>query len=112
NPDWIHRAFLAVLPTSRLAQIVSLAVFGLVLKFSGDVLTAAQTVVSNQINYNGLMRVRCDLYRKLQALSLGYHRSQPQGDAIYRLSSDAYGCQTILSVIVSGIVALGTLSVM
>jgi subfamily B ATP-binding cassette protein MsbA len=110
--DWIHRAFLAVLPSNRLAQIGCLAGLGLVLKLSQDVLTAAQTVVSNQINYNGLMRVRCDLYRKLQALNLAYHRSQPQGDAIYRLSSDAFGCQTILSVIVSGIVAVGTLGVM
>ena len=50
----------------------------------------------NQINYNGLMRVRCDLFRKLQALTWPIHRTQPQGDAIYRLSSDTYGFQAIL----------------
>ena len=40
------------------------------------------------------MRVRCDLYRKLQAMSLAYHRARPQGDTIYRLTSDTFGCQT------------------
>jgi ABC-type multidrug transport system fused ATPase/permease subunit len=112
NNDWIHRTFLSILPASRLGQIVALAVIGLGLKLGQDALTAIQTLVSNQVNYNGLIRVRCDLYRKLQALNLAYHRSQPQGDAIYRLSSDAYGCQTILGVIVSGVVAAGTLAVM
>src|SRR5947209_756479 len=58
------------------------------------------------------MRVRCELYRKLQALNLAYHRSQPQGDAIYRLSTDTFGCQNVLNVMVSGIVAVVTLLIM
>ncbi len=111
-PGAIHRLFLGPLPSTRLGQIVGLAVIGLALKLTLDLLTAAQSFVSNQVNYNGLMRVRCDLYRKLQALNLGYHRSQPQGDAIYRLSSDTYGCQNILNVLVSTVVAGITLTVM
>jgi subfamily B ATP-binding cassette protein MsbA len=39
----------------------------------------------------------------LQALSLGYHKSQPQGDAIYRLSYDAMGFQTILTVLINSV---------
>src|SRR5215212_2410806 len=112
RPDWIHRFFLGLLPSTRLGQIFGLAIIGLALKVTLDLLQAAQSFVSNQVNYNGLMRVRCDLYRKLQALNLGYHRSQPQGDAIYRLSSDAYGCQNILSVLISTCVAGVTLAVM
>jgi ABC-type multidrug transport system fused ATPase/permease subunit len=110
--DWIHRVFLNVLPDGRPAQIMALAGIGLGIKLAQDVLGACTTIVCNQINYNGLMRVRCDLYRKLQALNLAYHRSQPQGDAIYRLNSDAFGCQTILGVIVSTCVAAVTLVVM
>jgi ABC-type multidrug transport system fused ATPase/permease subunit len=110
--DWIHRAFLGVLPADRFGQILALAGIGLGIKLAQDLLGACQTVVSNQVNYNGLMRVRCDLYRKLQALNLAYHRSQPQGDAIYRLNSDAFGCQTILNVVVSTAVAAVTLVVM
>jgi subfamily B ATP-binding cassette protein MsbA len=110
--DWAHRLFLWPLPSGRVGQIAGLAVIGLLLKFAGDVLSMAQTIVCNQINYGGLMRVRCDLYRKLQALNLAYHRSQPQGDAIYRLSTDTFGCQNVLNVMVAGVVAVVTLLVM
>src|SRR5258708_639393 len=82
--DWLHHLFLAPLPESKLGQIIGLAVCGLLLKLGIDLLGMLQSIVSNHINYNGLMRVRCDLYKKLQALHLAYHRSQPQGDAIYR----------------------------
>ncbi len=110
--DLIHRLILNLLPSHRVGQIVGLAAGGLILKALQDLLSAAQTVVSNQVNYNGLVRVRCDLYRKLQTMGVSYHKSQPQGDVIYRLSSDTFGCQTILGVIVSTIVAGLTLAVM
>jgi subfamily B ATP-binding cassette protein MsbA len=113
NPhlDSIHRLFLRPLPTSRLGQLIGLAIISLLLKFSQDLLGAMQTLISNQINYAGTMRVRCDLFRKLQALSISYHQNQPQGDAIYRLSNDTQGCQMILGVIVSSVLAALTLVV-
>jgi len=110
--DGIHRLFLAPLPTSLVGRVIGLAVVGLVLKLMQEGLSIGQTIVSNHINYSGLVRVRCDLYRKLQALHLAYHRSQPQGDAIYRLSTDTFGCQTILGVLVNTIVAAATLVTM
>src|SRR4029079_13539892 len=63
------------------------------------VLQTIQTFVNIRIGYNGQVRVRCDLFNKLQALSLAYHRSQPQGDAIYRLSSDTNGFQSLLNTV-------------
>jgi subfamily B ATP-binding cassette protein MsbA len=110
--DFFHRVILRALPANRVGQIIALAVGGLILKALQDLIGAAQTLVSNQVNYNGLVRVRCDLYRKLQVMGLSYHKSQPQGDAIYRLSSDTFGCQTILGVVVSTIVAAITLLIM
>ena len=110
--DWARWLFLSPLPEHRLGKIMGLAAIGLLLKLAQDLLAVAQGIVSNQVNYNGLMRVRCDLYRKLQALNLGYHKSRAQGDAIYRLSSDAFGCQTVLGVAVSAAVALVTLTAM
>jgi ATP-binding cassette subfamily B protein len=105
HADWVHRLFLTVLPAGVVGQIVGLAVIGLLLKLLGTILDAAQTVVRNRVNYAGLLRVRCDLFRKLQALSLDYHKSRPQGDAIHRLNSDTYGCQNVLNVLVSTVVA-------
>ncbi len=105
NPDWIHRFFLRALPSATAGRILGLAAMTLFLKFGQDVVGAIQTVVSNQVNYAGSMRVRCDLFRKLQALNLNYHHTQPRGDAIYRLTNDTQGCQAILSVLVSGAMA-------
>lgn len=110
--DWIHRLFRAVLPADRAGQILTLALIGFGVKVGSDVLSAVQTVLTHHVHYNGLVRVRSDLFRKLQSMGLAYHRNQPQGDAIYRLSSDSYGCQTILTVVTSSIVALLTLAVM
>ncbi len=109
--DWAHRLFLSPLPDGRLGQIVGLAVAGLLLKLFQEIVALAQSVVSNHINYNGLTRVRCDLFRKLQALGVSYHKEAPQGDAIYRLSSDAFGCQAVLNTAVSAAVAAITLAV-
>lgn len=92
-------------PVSRFS---GLALIGLMLKLLQDLCTMVRTLVNNRINYNGLMRVRRDLYRKLQALNLGYHHSRPLGDAIYRLSSDTFGFQANLSVLISTAVAVVT----
>ena len=110
--DFFHRLFLAPLPRSQIGQIVGLALIGLLLKLGQDLIGTAQTIVTNRINYNGLLRVRGELFRKLQAMHQSYHREQPLGDAIYRLSSDTYGCQTILSVSITTVVSAATLIVM
>jgi subfamily B ATP-binding cassette protein MsbA len=110
--DWAHRILLGMLPATPVGRIIGLGACGLLFKLLQDGLSVAQTIVTNHVNYNGLMRVRCDLFAKLQSLSLAYHRSRPQGDAIYRVSSDTFGFQTILQVLVSTAVACVTLVVM
>ncbi len=108
---FIYRAFLWPLPQSRPGQIVGLALIGFGLKLAQDLLNMLRTILTNHINYNGLVRIRRDLFRKLQSLSLRYHHAQPQGDIVYRLCYDCYGCQTILSVLISTCVAVFTLLV-
>lgn len=65
-----------------------------------------------RIHYNGLLRVRYDLYRKLQALHLDYHRSQPVGDALFRLTTDTFGCQAVLTVVISVLFAVISLCIL
>jgi subfamily B ATP-binding cassette protein MsbA len=96
----ISRFFLSVAPEGKVGQGILLAVIILGLKLLQEGLTMVQTLLNIRIGYGGLMRVRCDLFRKLQELSLGYHKSQPQGDAIYRLSWDTLGVQTVLNAFV------------
>jgi len=96
---WVHRLFFKLVHTdNRLKQIIALAAATLLLRLFQELLSMYQTLLRIRIGYAGLMRVRCDLFRKLQELSAGYHKSQPQGDAIYRVSYDTFGFQTMLSV--------------
>src|ERR1019366_3775112 len=83
---------------NKVGQILALAALALVLRMGQELLTMFQRLLNTYVGYHGLMRVRCDLFSKLQELSIGYHKSQPQGDAIYRLSYDTMGFQSILNV--------------
>ncbi len=98
--DRIPRAMVALLPQGKPGQIVALAGMVLALRFVRELLGMFQTFLNIRVGYNGTMRVRCDLFRKLQALSLAYHKSQPQGDAIYRLSYDTFGPQNVYNTVV------------
>jgi len=94
-------------------QIALLAVAMLLLRLGQEVLSMVQTLIGIRIGYEGLVKVRCDLFRKLQELQLAYHKSQPQGDAIYRLSYDCFGFQSILNLLVQTmLVSLLTLGLM
>ncbi|AUX20722.1 ABC transporter [Sorangium cellulosum] len=110
--DLVHRILLAPLPDSLLGRVIGLAVITLVLRVAQECVGMGRALLNFRIGYGGLMRVRGDLYRKLQALHLGYHRAQPQGDAIYRLNQDAAGFHGILNVAVSVMGSALTLVVM
>jgi subfamily B ATP-binding cassette protein MsbA len=100
----VARLFLLIVPQGGIRQIIGLAVMVLALRLVQELLSMAQTLLNIKIGYGGLMRIRCEVFRKLQQLSLAYHKSQPQGDAIYRLSYDTAGFQTVLNVLVQTMV--------
>jgi subfamily B ATP-binding cassette protein MsbA len=95
---WPHRLFLHIAPGSVVGQIILLAVVTVVLRLTQELVGLWQAYYKIVVSYNGLRRVRCDLYRKLAALSLAYHRARPQGDAIYRISYDSIGIQNAFNV--------------
>lgn len=109
--NWMQHFFLTTFPNAPLARIVALALTALVLRLLQEFIGTARRLVDLQVQYNGLMRARCDLYRKLQAMHIGYHRSQPVGDSLFRLTTDTFGCHAVLSVIVNMAFAVITLSV-
>jgi subfamily B ATP-binding cassette protein MsbA len=110
STNWVHRAFFGMAHLfgidrpDRVNLIVLLAILAVLLRVAQELLAMAQRLINTYIGYHGLLRVRCDLFKKLQQLSIGYHKSQPQGDAIYRLSYDTAGFQTILTVLVNSVV--------
>jgi subfamily B ATP-binding cassette protein MsbA len=107
--DWLHRLFLAPLPDPPLLQVAGLAAIALALRLLQELLTTARKLLRTRIEYKGVLRVRCDLFRKMQALHLGYHQAQPVGDSIFRLTSDTFGCAQVLGVLISIVFALVTL---
>ena len=110
--DWIHALFLSVLPDGKIGQIVGLVVIGMGLQLVGYVVWMARTMINYHLEYRGTTRVRYDLFGKLQHLGMTYHKSRPQGDAIYRLTTDAFGPWGIMDVIIGTSVAAVTLTVM
>ncbi len=106
--QWLYLLFYNITPKgegTEVARVVLLAGMMLAIRFGSEALRTWQSIVSIRIGLHGMMRVRCDLFRKLQALSIGYHRSQPQGDAIYRVAWDTYGFQGVLNVLVAILVS-------
>jgi ATP-binding cassette, subfamily B, bacterial len=94
------------------AQIVALACAGLLLRLLHETANVCSSMLSHRVGNGGLLRVRCDLFRKLQSLHIAFHHSQPQGDTIYRLTNDAAGGQGVLNVMIETLVAACTLTVM
>lgn len=97
--NWLTRTWSMLRPESVPGQILLLTALTLVIRMAKEVLQMTQTLLHIRIGYDALMAVRCDVFRKLQELSVGYHRSQPQGDAIYRLQWDTFGIQSLYNVL-------------
>src|SRR5215211_5780692 len=110
--DWVHRFFLSLVPDGKVGQVIGLVLIGMVLHLVGYLAWMARMMINYHLNYRGTTRVRYDLLGKLQALGLTYHRGRPQGDAIYRLTTDAFGPWGVMDVTIGTAVAAVTLTVM
>jgi ABC-type multidrug transport system fused ATPase/permease subunit len=113
--DWYYRLFYRFAPAGKFQQIIALALSVLVLRFVQEGVGLGNGIFKIKIGFNGLLRVRSDLFRKLEELSLGFHRSRPQGDTIYRLGTDTNAFQAafnVVQVIFVNLLKLLTLSAM
>jgi ATP-binding cassette, subfamily B, bacterial len=107
----MERLLLIYLPTDATTKIIALALIALLIRLVQELLSIARRLLMSRIQYNGLLRVRCELFRKLQALHLDYHRSTPVGDSLFRLTTDTQACHAVLSVMVNVLFAIITLHV-
>ena len=105
------RLLVDILPSSRLGQVVSLAVLWLFLQAANDVLTLLREMINNQLRYNGTARIRQELFDHYQVLGLDFHRTRPQGDSIYRLNTDTQGFFGVLNTFLGAANSLLTLFV-
>jgi ABC-type multidrug transport system fused ATPase/permease subunit len=86
-----YRLYAKIAPHGLAHQVILLAVALLIFRLLGEAFGLAQGFFKIRIGYNGILRVRCDLFRHYQRLSLAFHKTRAQGDLIYRLSSDTNG---------------------
>lgn len=93
------RLFLRFGPANPAAQVLCLAALYILFRVASELIGLAQGFYKIRIGYNGQVRVRCDLFRQLQRLSVSFYRSHPQGDLIYRISSDTNGFITAFNVV-------------
>jgi ATP-binding cassette, subfamily B, bacterial len=112
SADWVHSTFLHMLPESRPGQIVGLVVIGAALQIIGYTVWMGRMVISAQLKLRGTARVRLDLFAKLQRLGLTYHNGRPQGDGLFRLTTDVAGPWGIMELVIGTAVAAVTLVVM
>src|SRR5215203_6941159 len=110
--DWVHGLFLSVLPADKMGQVIGLVLIAMAAQIVGYLAWLGRMMINYHLNYRGTTRVRYDLFSKLQELGLTYHRSRAQGDAIYRLTTDAFGPWGIMDVVIGTGVAAVTLTVM
>jgi ATP-binding cassette, subfamily B, bacterial len=110
--DWVYGLFLSVLPANKVGQVIGLVLMGMGLHIIGYCAWFGRMMINYHLNYRGTTRVRYELFTKLQHLGLTYHRSRPQGDAIYRLTSDAFGPWGIMDTVIGTTVAAVMLVVM
>jgi ABC-type multidrug transport system fused ATPase/permease subunit len=107
-----HRLFARFGPQDVLTQVVVLAALMLLLKVISETIGLGQGYFKIRIGYSGQVRVRSDLFRHLQRLSLRFYRSRPQGDLIYRITGDTNGFIAAFNVVFGIIVNAITLLVM
>lgn len=84
----------------RSGRVIALALAWFFLRSTNETMTLFREMINNRLRYNGTARVRAQLFDHLQALSPAYHRSRPQGDAIYRVTTDAQGFFGVLDTFI------------
>ena len=117
--DWPSRILMTPFANYDRSQLIlALALAWLGLRVLNDTVLLLREMINHRIRFNGTARVRTELFDHLHALSPAYHRSRPQGDSIYRVTTDSQGffgvldtfigaINSVLTVVVIGSVMMG-----
>src|SRR5690349_19224609 len=66
--QWVYRLYNRIAPHDVVAQVFLLAAAMLMFRLMGEAFGLAQGFYKIRIGYNGILRVRCDLFRQYQRL--------------------------------------------
>jgi len=93
-PRWVTGPLGPMAPEMLLGVAVALMGVAIVLT---QALTLGQQYASQLLGQRMVFRLRCDLYAKLQRLSLAFHDRASVGDLIHRVTGDAPALQNIVT---------------
>jgi ABC-type multidrug transport system fused ATPase/permease subunit len=94
QPAWITVPFGDLATGSLLAVAIGLMVVAVLLT---QLFALGQQYFSQLLGQRMVLRLRCELYAKLQRLSLKFHDNATVGDLIYRITGDASALQDIMT---------------
>ena len=108
-PGW-----LSWFPFHGTTAIIFFAVFGGVfLKVFRTCLDIVQDYLKTRVNWNMIVKFKCDLFEHLQKVSLTYHDEKPIGDTIYRLEEDTPFISTLIwsnfRHLITSVITFGTM---
>lgn len=106
------QAIVSLTGESRMAQVVTIAIGGLLIKVLQEVVFMCRGILSAIIKYRGTRRLRASVFEHLQALGVPWHRDTSQGDTMYRVISDTGGPWGVLDALVGSSAACVTLVAM
>jgi subfamily B ATP-binding cassette protein MsbA len=109
HPNAFTKLLLHLLPSSKPGQVMALASIWLGLRAINETATLLREMINNRLRYNGTSRVRAELFDQYLRLSPLYHKTRPQGDAIYRVSTDSLGFFGVLDTFLGAANSLLTL---
>jgi ATP-binding cassette, subfamily B, bacterial len=93
-PAWLVALFGPLGPAHLLLAAIGLMVAALL---AGQVLALAQEYAAQLLGQRLVFDLRCDLFAKLQRLSLKFHDHASVGDLLYRITADASALQNVIT---------------
>jgi ABC-type multidrug transport system fused ATPase/permease subunit len=93
-PGWLTHLTGPVTPARLLGAAIGLMIAAL---FAGQLLALAQEYAAQLLGQRLVLQLRCDLYAKLQRLSLRFHEHSSVGDLLYRITADASALQNVIT---------------
>ncbi|CAN5860219.1 ABC transporter ATP-binding protein [soil metagenome] len=100
SPAWLVRLTDVFSLHDKFSMLVAVCLAGLFIGLASGIVSVVYTQLQVGIGQKTVLDLQRDLFEHLQKLSLSYHQKTGTGDAIYRLTSDAF---CVYSIILSGI---------
>lgn len=93
-PAWLEALTGPLTPARLLVLSIGLMITALL---AGQLLSLAQEYTAQLLGQRLVLKLRCDLYAKLQRLSLKFHEHSSVGDLLYRITADAAALQNVIT---------------